>query len=91
VHGADARRRRDRALCLIGFTGALRRSELVGLDVANVTWTNDGLVLLIQRSETDADSKGAQIALTPGRGIEACPAATLREWLTQAGINDGPI
>ena len=45
---------RDRALFLLGFAGAMRRSELVGLDVEHVTWTADGLKLLIERSKTDA-------------------------------------
>lgn len=55
---------RGRALFFIGFAGALRRSDLVGLDVAHVTWTHNGLVLLIERSKTDTDSEGVQIAIT---------------------------
>ena len=34
---------RDRALILIGFAGALRRSELVALDIEDVTEDADGL------------------------------------------------
>src|SRR5271166_5792719 len=59
--GTDLAGARDRALFLIGFAGALRRSELVGLDVAHVTWTSDGLKLLIERSKTDTDGEGAEI------------------------------
>ena len=40
---------RDRALLLIGFAGAFRRSELVALDVADVAITRDGLVVNIRR------------------------------------------
>jgi integrase len=36
---------------LLSFAGALRRSELVGLDVEHVTWTGDGLKLRIERSK----------------------------------------
>src|SRR5271155_4930838 len=61
--GTDLAGARDRALFLIGFAGALRRSELVGLDVAHVTWTEEGLKLLIERSKTDADGEGAEIAI----------------------------
>ena len=57
--GATLAGARDRALFLIGFAGALRRSELVGLDVAHVTWTSEGHTLLIERAKTDADGKGA--------------------------------
>ena len=45
---------RDRALFLVGFAAALRRSELVGLDVADLACTTDGVVLRIRRSKTDA-------------------------------------
>ncbi len=43
---------RDRALFLIGFAGALRRSELVGLSLADVTWVPEGVIILITRSKT---------------------------------------
>jgi integrase len=60
---------RDRALFLVGFAGAMRRSELVALDVEHVTWTSDGMKLLIVRSKTDAEGEGegegAEIAI-PG-------------------------
>ena len=57
---------RDPAVLLLGFAGALRRSELVGLDIEHVTWTGDGLKLLIERSKTDAQGEGAGIAIPPG-------------------------
>jgi len=82
---------RDRALFLIGFAGALRRSELVGLSVADVTWTPDGVVILIPRSKTDADGEGARIAISRGKSPETCPVAALEAWLTESGITDGPI
>ena len=61
--GLDLAGVRDRALFLLGFAGAMRRSELVGLDVEHVTWTADGLKLLIERSKTDAEGEGAEIDL----------------------------
>ncbi len=82
---------RDRALFLIGFAGALRRSELVGLDVAHVTWTNDGLKLLIERSKTDTDGEGAEIAIPRGRSDETCPVSALQAGLVVAGITAGPL
>ena len=69
---------RDRALFLLGFAGAMRRSELVGLDVAHVTWTDDGLKLLIERSKTDKQGEGAEIAIPRGRAEETCPVAALK-------------
>jgi integrase len=89
--GTDLAGARDRALILVGFAGALRRSELVALDVAHVTWTNDGMKLLIERSKTDAEGEGAEIAIPRGQSPETCPVTTLQQWLTAAGISVGPL
>jgi integrase len=89
--GTDFAGARDRALFLVGFAGALRRSELVGLDVEHVTWTDDGMKLLIERSKTDAEGEGAEIAIPRGRSPETCPVTALQQWLTAAGISAGPL
>jgi len=80
---------RDRALLLVGFGGALRRSELVALDVADIEETEAGLLVTIRGSKTDQERTGATIAIA--RGDVACPAKALREWLDAAGIENGPI
>lgn len=51
--GGDRRGLRDRALLLLGFAGAFRRSELVALDVADVALTERGLVVTVRRSKTE--------------------------------------
>ncbi len=91
VCGADPAGRRDRALLLLAFAGALRRSELVALDVAHVVWTADGLRILIERSKTDERGEGAELAVTRGRAEETCPVAALRSWLEAARIMAGPL
>src|SRR5246127_4398433 len=80
---------RDRALLLLGFAGAFRRSELVALDVADIAETETGLLVTIRRSKTDQDGEGVTIAIA--RGDVACPARSLREWLDAAGIDAGAI
>jgi integrase len=82
---------RDRALILVGFAGALRRSELVALDLEHVTWTRKGMKLLIERSKTDAEGQGAEIAIPRGQSQETCPVTALQQWLTVAGIATGPL
>ena len=57
---------RDRALLLIGFGGALRRSELVALDVADIQETETGLLVKIRGSKTDQERAGATIAIARG-------------------------
>jgi site-specific recombinase XerD len=80
---------RDRALLLLGFAGAFRRSELVALDVADFEETSEGLKITIRQSKTDQDGAGATIAVV--RGSVACPAKALKAWLAATGILDGPI
>ena len=89
--GAGLAGARDRALFLLGFAGALRRSELVGLDVAHITWTDAGLKLLIGRSKTDTEGEGAEIAIPRGRSDETCPVTALQAWLVAAEISAGPL
>ncbi len=91
VCGDDLAGCRDRALFLIGFAGALRRSELVGLDVAHVQPTEDGVRLLIVRSKTDKEGAGAEIGLPRGQSPETCPVEALHAWLAAAEITNGPI
>jgi integrase len=69
----------------------MRRSELVGLDVEHVTWTAEGLKLLIERSKTDAEGEGAEIAIPRGRATDTCPVAALKGWLELSKITDGPL
>jgi site-specific recombinase XerD len=80
---------RDRALLLLGFAGAFRRSELVALDVADITEAKTGILITIRRSKTDQEGEGVTIAIA--RGDIACPAQALRQWLHAAGIEAGPI
>jgi len=80
---------RDRALLLLGFGGAFRRSELVALDVADIEETDDGLRVTIRRSKTDQESQRAAIAIV--RGGACCPCKALKAWLEAAGISEGPI
>ena len=91
VCGDDLAGLRDRALLLIGFAGALRRSELVGLDVAHVRTTPAGLRLMLPRSKTDAAGEGAEIGITRGSQAETCPVRAFRAWLRAAEISDGPV
>ncbi len=50
--------RRDRALLVLAFAGAFRRSELVALDVGDVEQVPDGLRILVRRSKTDQEGAG---------------------------------
>ena len=80
---------RDRALVLVALAGALRRSEVVALDVTDITPVAGGLRVVIRRSKTDQDGAGelVQIGAT---GTETCPVAAYMTWITRARITIGP-
>jgi site-specific recombinase XerD len=82
---------RDRALLLVGFAAALRRSELVALCVEDVQFVPEGLVVSIRHSKTDQEGAGAQIGVHLGRGLSTCPVRSLREWISASGITTGPL
>lgn len=82
---------RDRALLLVGFALAARRSELVALEVADFTEKDAGLVVTIRRSKTDQEGRGTERALPFGTDPETCPVRALRAWLEVARITAGPV
>ena len=88
---ASARGRRDRALLLFGFAGALRRSELVALRVDDVGVVAGGLRLRIPRSKTDPTGQGAEIGLPRGKHAETCPARAFEAWQAVARRKAGPL
>lgn len=82
---------RDRALLLVGFAGAFRRSELVALELGDVEISRSGLVLHLRRSKTDQEGAGRKIGVPRGGQKETCPVRSLETWLATAGIEAGPI
>lgn len=82
---------RDRALLLIGFAGALRRSEVIGLRVEDVTISAEGMRLAIRRTKTDQEGRGLVKGIRYGTNRSTCPVRSLRDWLQAASIHEGPI
>ena len=85
---ADLSGVRDRALLLVGFVGALRRSELAAIKAEHVGEHPRGLVLSIPRSKTDPYSEGQLVVLPYSSRPERCPVVSLRAWLDEAGIRE---
>ena len=82
--------KRDKAILLLGFAGAFRRSELVALDVKHVVVLDDQVVITLPRSKTDQEGKSAKKHV-PRMGGDLCPVAALQVWLSAAGIRSGPV
>jgi integrase len=87
--GDDLKGLPDRALLLLGFAGAFRRSELVALNVEDIEETESGLRVTIRRSKTDQEGIGQTIAIV--RGSVACPVAAVKAWREAAGITSGRL
>lgn len=91
VEPETAKGLRDRALLLFGFAGAFRRSELVGLDVANLDRRDEGLLVTIEKSKTDQEAVGQVIAIPARPESPYCPVQALDDWLTVAEITSGAL
>jgi integrase len=77
---------RDRALLLLGFASGMRRSELSGLDVSDLTFVEEGVDVLIRRGKTDPTGAGRTIGIPRGRHAETCPVLALQHWLLLAEL-----
>lgn len=82
---------RDRALLLIGFAGAFRRSELVTIAVEDVEHVNQGVILNVRRSKADQEGRGTKKAIPFGRDEHTCPVRALARWQDAAGVSSGPL
>lgn len=89
--GEDRAGVRDRALLLLGFAGALRRSELVALDHDDLQITREGVIVTLRRSKTDQDGLGRQIGIPSGSNPLTCPVRAVQAWLEIATISEGPL
>jgi integrase len=94
--GFTFRAKRDRALLLVGFAGALRRSELVAIEASHVGFSADGLRLLIPRAKSDQEGRGVVLGIRYGSEAPTCPVRALQAWMesvrqkTGVGIS-GPL
>lgn len=83
---------RDKALLLVGFVGALRRSELAALLTEHLDEHPNGLVLALPRSKTNQRGADSELVVLPrGGNPERCPVTALQAWLDLAGISAGPV
>jgi site-specific recombinase XerD len=82
---------RNRALLLLAFNGGFRRSELVALDVEDISFTHEGLEIHIKKSKTDQEKKGRKIGVPFGKNAETCVVRSMEKWLDDSGIISGPL
>ena len=80
---------RDRALISVGFATAMRRSELMALELADLIPVEDGYRVVIRRSKGDQEGAGQEVAIP--RGYRLRPVEHLQTWLAAAGITEGRV
>ena len=85
----DLRGLRDRAVLLVGFTGALRRSELAAIRFLQLEKTDRGIRLTLP--QTKGEQTDAVTAPLPYGDTELCPVRALELWQQPAGLTEGPV
>lgn len=86
---ADVTGLRDRALLLLGFAGAFRRSELVALNVNDIARHPKGLLITLRRSKTDQAGQGLTKAIPRGKRLAVAEA--IDAWLIASRICEGAV
>ncbi|GAA3836419.1 tyrosine-type recombinase/integrase [Nocardioides panacisoli] len=86
-----ARGARDAALILVGFASALRRSELAGLDLADIEPKPEGLLVRVRKSKTDPEARGQLVGVAHGQHAETDPVTALDGWLAHRGRHPGQL
>jgi integrase len=75
----------------VGFFGALRRSELVGLNVEDIEFVPEGAILTIRKSKTDQEGRGREVAIGYAKRADLCPVRALQAYLHALGRTSGPL
>ena len=86
---------RDRAMLLLGFAGGLRRSEIVGLDVArDQTEDSRGWVEILEKGllvTLRGKTGWREVEIGRGSSDATCPVVALETWLKLARVAHGPL
>jgi integrase len=82
---------RDKALLLVGFSGALRRSELANLNFEDIEWENFGLRLHLKKSKSNQEGKEEFVNIISSQNLEICPVEALKKWIANSKILSGTL
>lgn len=78
---------RDAAILALGWSSALRRSELVALNIGDLDIVEEGVVITVTRSKTDQEGQGYRIGI-PRAKSGLCPVETVRRWIQRQASDD---
>ncbi|MPM48925.1 Tyrosine recombinase XerD [bioreactor metagenome] len=88
---ADIAGIRDKALMLTGFMGAFRRSELVNIDIEDLTFSREGIIILVHQSKGDQEGQGEYVAIPYNSDPSVCAVVALQQWLEISQLKMGPL
>ena len=88
--GKSAIDRRDRAVLLLGFAGGFRRSEIAALNIADLEFVDEGLLVRVRSSKTDQTRRGRTVAIPKSSG-STCAVTAVRRWLWTAGKTEDAL
>jgi integrase len=82
---------RDKALLLVGWYGAFRRSEIIAIDLEDIDWSDNGITITLHRSKTNQEGDTEQVSIWYSANKDTCPVRALKRWICEAGITEGAI
>lgn len=84
---------RDQAMLLVGWCGALRSEEVIGLNQGDIVVTEEGLRVTIRQSKTDQMGAGHEIGIRRSEDGDYCPVGAWEDYLQEhpaEGVEDAP-
>ncbi|WP_251422347.1 site-specific integrase [Veillonella agrestimuris] len=87
----DIQKLRDKAILLVGFMGAFRRSEIAAITVENLKFSPQGLEIFVASSKADQEGQGAIVAIPHLTGSPLDAVKALKKWLSASQITTGPV
>lgn len=89
--GDDITTIRDRALVLFGFMTALRGTEICALNMDDLEFVDEGVIVTVRKSKTDQYKTGRVVSVPRSKDKKKCPVRALEKWLAKAGRSAGPV
>ena len=87
----EKRRKKNKALILVGVAGGFRRSELVAIDYEDVDFVTEGVKIFVKRSKTDQSGEGMTKGIPYFSNSDCCPVISLKNWIEESEIKSGKI
>jgi integrase len=88
--GSSLRDQRDRAVLLVGWAGALRRSEIVSIDVDDVGFGEHGVTIRLRQTKSSQDIV-VSVDIPKAKNEAHCPVLALKAWLEVSRITEGAV